>query len=290
MVEPHEWMTTFTPQSEWIENKGIFMPLAFYSGAIGSGLYLVSSYFHSLLGMFIGWLIVIILKGGFHFLDLSHPFRAFRIFARPQSSWISRGLIFVISFVVLVPLQLYVSRFFPDTTLEVILKVLAGASAFAICIYPGFTMNCINAIPMWNSAILPVLFLSSGLLGGAALALAIGMLGGDTNMPEALVGNKIFLITTIFFTVIYFWSGFYAGPVGKKSVENMTKGSLRLVFWVGMVLLGTIVPFLCLFFGHPGMSISEIIMLLGIAGEIILGLSLVYILLRIGTYSPIIDL
>ena len=50
-MKPYEWMTTYTPQREWIEDKGVFMPLAFYLGSLGGGLYLVSLYFDNLLSV-----------------------------------------------------------------------------------------------------------------------------------------------------------------------------------------------------------------------------------------------
>jgi len=50
-MKPYEWMVTYTPQTEWIEGRGLLLWLAFYTGGLGGGLYLVSSYYDSFPGM-----------------------------------------------------------------------------------------------------------------------------------------------------------------------------------------------------------------------------------------------
>ena len=44
-------MVKYTSQTEWIDRRGIFLWIAFYTGGLGGGLYLVSLYFNSLWGM-----------------------------------------------------------------------------------------------------------------------------------------------------------------------------------------------------------------------------------------------
>ena len=88
----HEWMVKGNRQTEWIENRGILLWLAFYTGGLGGGLYLVSLFFNNLWGMLIGWFIVAGLKGSFHFIYLGKPSRFWRLIMHPQTSWLSRGL------------------------------------------------------------------------------------------------------------------------------------------------------------------------------------------------------
>ena len=81
-----------------------------------------------------------------------------------KTSWISRGLIFVALFLLLglahIVLTRSASRFSP-------LLVAADAFAFLTLIYGGFAMNYVNGIALWNTALLPVLYVMSGLWGGA---------------------------------------------------------------------------------------------------------------------------
>ena len=74
-MEPHEWMSTYTPQTEWIEHRGILLWLAFFFIELGAGMFFVASFFNCLLAMLIGWLVCAILGGGFHLLFLGKPLR-----------------------------------------------------------------------------------------------------------------------------------------------------------------------------------------------------------------------
>lgn len=291
-MKPYEWMTTYTPQEEWIEKKGIFMPLAFYFGSLGGGLYLVSLYFNSLLGMLVAWLIVGVLKGGSHLVDLGQPFRSWRMVLRPQSSWISRGLILVILFLGLVALQLLISSFFPGTTWEAIFKVLAVLAALGTCAYPGFTLNYVNAIPLWNSAMLPLLFMACGLLGGFAILQIIGVFGGNVDLIGVEFGSLVFLFVTAVFIITYTWSASYSdsGPYGKTALKELLKGKVSPVFWLGVVLLGIVMPFAIALLGYKGMQIPKMVLFVGALGEIICGLSLTYAVLKSGGYRPLIPL
>src|SRR5512139_1553640 len=94
----HEWMLKGNRQTEWIEKRGILLWLAFYTGGLGGGLYLVSLFFNNIWGMLLGWIIVAVLKGTFHILFLGKPTRFWRMVIHPQTSWLSRGLLFVLSF------------------------------------------------------------------------------------------------------------------------------------------------------------------------------------------------
>jgi hypothetical protein len=67
-MEIYHWMINYTRQTEWIDRRGLILWIAFYTGGLGGGLYLVSLFFNSIWGMFIGWLIVAVLKGGAHLL------------------------------------------------------------------------------------------------------------------------------------------------------------------------------------------------------------------------------
>ena len=289
-MKPYEWMTTYTPQHEWIEKKGIFMPLAFYFGSLGGGLYLVSLYFNNLLGIVIAWLIIGALKGGAHLIDLGRPFRSWRIIVRPQSSWISRGLILVILFLGIVPVQLFFSFFSPGSGWETLFKVLAGLAALGACVYPGFTLNYVNAIQLWNSAMLPLLFIVSGFLGGFAVLLIVGLFGGTVDLPGIEFGSLIFLGVTVIFILIYTLSVSYTGPSGKVALQELLKGKASLAFWIGVVVLGIMLPFTILLPAYKGISVPEILLFLSALGEIICGSSLTYVILKTGGYSPLIPL
>ena len=47
-MKAYEWMTQNTPQTEWIERRGIFLWLAFFFIELGAGMFLVASFFNNM--------------------------------------------------------------------------------------------------------------------------------------------------------------------------------------------------------------------------------------------------
>ncbi|MFC1993917.1 DmsC/YnfH family molybdoenzyme membrane anchor subunit [Chloroflexota bacterium] len=289
--EKFEWMVKPTPQRAWIEGRGLFLWLAFFFG-IGAGLYLVSLYFDSLWGMFIGWLIVIFCKGGAHIAFLGRPLRAWRAWRKPGSSWIARGIIFVIFFFVTGAIQLALTYWQPDTVAEVVFKVLAGISAFMIAIYTGFALSYVRAVPFWNSSLLPVLFVQCAILGGGGLALAIGLTGDTKIIIEDLEwGIRGLLTSGAIMLLIYLWSIGYGASGSKQAVMTLLRGpkTFSLPFWVGLIFIGIVVPLIIAWYSAVN-EVATAWLFLGIACELVGGLSLRYSILRGGIYTTLIPI
>lgn len=287
-MKPYEWMVKYTPQTEWIERRGILMWLAEVFGGIGGGLYLVALYFDSLWGMFIGWLIVVLLKGGFHIAYLGKPLRFWRIVLKPQTSWIARGLIFVILFIGFGAIQMAFSYWLPGTAWELTFKVLAGITAFMVAIYTGFTMNYANGIPLWNSALLPVLFIICGILDGFGIIIAIGLTGGNVDIMAAEAGSRVLLVASALLIAIYLWSATYMGPTGKYSVMELVRGYVAPIMWGGVVLCGIVIPLAISVTGYFVGEVAGPLLIAAIICEMIGAFSLKYCLLKGGIYGPLI--
>ena len=150
----NEWMVKPTPQTEWIQGRGILLWLAFFFIELGAGIFFVATFFGNLWAMLIGWLVCGVIGGGVHILYLGHPFRFWRMLRKPGSSWISRGLIFVSLFLTLGLIQMAVVS---GGGSSLVLTVLVDIFAFLTIVYGGFAMNCVNGIPLWNTALLPIL-------------------------------------------------------------------------------------------------------------------------------------
>ena len=107
-IKPWDFMVKYTPQREWIEGHGIMVAFAMFFGGISGGLYLSSLYFHSLLGMFIAWLLAMA-AGVTDMAHLSKPMRFWRMMSKPGSSWISRGFILIWLFLGAAMIQLAIT-------------------------------------------------------------------------------------------------------------------------------------------------------------------------------------
>ncbi|MCR4394281.1 MAG: polysulfide reductase NrfD [Dehalococcoidales bacterium] len=286
----HEWMLKGNRQSEWIEKRGILLWLAFYCGGLGGGLYLVSLFFNNLWGMIAGWVIVAVLKGSFHFAFLGKPARFWRMVFHPQTSWLSRGLLFVLSFTGAAFIQIILSLTLPGSPLEILFKVVAGVFALAVATYTGFVLNKVKGVPFWNLPILPVLFVIGGILGGFGLTVGMGIFNAQINLHTAENWSRVFLIIDVLLISIYLALAARKDETGKKSVLYQLKGGLAVIFWSGVVLAGAILPFVITFYSYfagdaaPGLIITAVIC------EIAGGMLLRYCLLKSAIYSPLISL
>ena len=229
-----DWMVKGNQQTEWIEKRGILLWLAFYTGGLGGGLYLVSLFFNNMWGMLIGWIIVAVIKGGLHFMFLGKPARFWRLFMHPQTSWLSRGLFFVVLFAGFGALQLLLQYFVPDqTALIMTLKVLAGIFALCVATYTGFVLNNVKGVPFWNLSLLPVLFVACGILGGFGMTVAIGTFDHNVNMGAAEMGSRIMLALNVIIIVLYLLIEARREGTGKEigTAANQRQHFALLLVW-----------------------------------------------------------
>ena len=287
-MEIHEWMINYTRQTEWIDRRGIFLWIAFYAGGLGGGLYLVSLYFNSLWGMFISWLIIAVIKGGTHLIYLGKPLRFWRIITRPNTSWLARGFIFVMSFVSFGAIQLILSWQLPGSAAEIAFKILTGIMAFAVAIYTGFVLKNVKGVPFWNSALLPLLFILCGILGGFGLSVVIALNGGGIDLANAETGSRWLLAANALLIIIYLWRASLREAVGKQSVLEQIHGHSAPVFWAGVVLLGIVIPVAITIASLIAGEISSVLLIAGVVCEVIGGLALRYCVLKAGAYKPLV--
>jgi sulfite dehydrogenase (quinone) subunit SoeC len=287
---PYEFMVHYTPQTQWIEKGGVKLWLAFFFIELGAGMFFVASFFDNLPAMGAGWFLCAVLGGGFHLLYLGKPFRFWRMMFSSgwRTSWISRGLIFVTLFLVLAFIHMLLLQ---DGVRSTALIAAANIFAFLTIIYGGFAMNYVNGIPLWNTALLPVLYAVSGLLGGAEVTLGIALGSGAVGIgPAVEEWSRILLIGFLFLIPVYLVSVRYTSSTGQISVRYMLQGKWSALFWVGVAVLGMAIPLAAVIVtsatglqgGGTGFLYAAI--LSGLLGD----LAMRYLLLRCGIYSPLI--
>ena len=214
---PHEWMVKYTPQTEWIERRGILVWIAEVFTSLGAGLYLVSLFYSNWWGMLVAWLIIMFLKVPLHLLYFGKPLRFWRtlipITNAWKTSWFTRGINFTIYFGSIVFIQLIVTylaiNIFPGTAWgawDIVLRVLGGLFAFLVGIYSGFIMSYCRSVPFWNTALVPLILLFAGVADGFALMLAVGMADHTVNMMVVEAGSRILLTVNIILiaTIVFF--------------------------------------------------------------------------------------
>ncbi len=286
----YEWMVKPTQQTEWIERRGILLWLAFFFIELGAGIFFVATFFNnSLWAMLIGWLICGVLGGGTHILYLGHPFRFWRMVLKPGTSWISRGLIFVSLFLILGLIQMVLVL---DGGSSLVLMVLADIFAFLTIVYGGFAMNYINGIPLWNTALLPVLYVVSGIWGGAGVALGVALATGVVSTIGVSLEEwiRILLVAYIGLLIAYLISVRYTNPIGKISVRGIVSGRYWPLMWFVVVFLGLVFPTAVVVTSlNTGIeNMPAVVLYISIFCELVGDLTMRYLILKEGVYAPLI--
>ena len=278
-------MVKYTQQKNWIDGRGNFIAFAFFLGGISGGLFMAAAYFDSLLGMFIAWLLSLCM-GISYMIHLGQPLQSWRMFMKPGTSWISRGFIFIMLFISLTFITLILAKWFPDAkTAITAFKVLAGIFAFAQSIYTGFAISYVSAIKLWNSAILPVLFVVCGFSGGLAVLMGISLGGNQITAIENI--TRITLVAFAVILIVYLWNTTYSSNVARDAVARLMGGAIGVIFWIGVVVLGVIIPVTISVVTYFTGEASTGWLLTAIITEIIGGLSLRYVVLKGGMYVPL---
>jgi len=289
-ARPFEFMVKYTPQKEWIVGRGILFWLAFFFIELGAGAFFVSSFFNNVAGLVVGWLLCAVLGGGFHLIYLGRPFRFWRMLFSSgwKTSWISRGLFFVAMFLVLglvhIALVLFASPSIP-------LLVITDIFAFMVIIYGGFAMNYVNGITLWNTALIPILFVVAGIWGGAELLMASALASGATGLGIAVEEwSRILMIGFIVILVVYLVSVRYGPAAGKVAVRDIIVGRWAPLMWVVVVGFGIVLPLAVVSTGFfIGLeSTPAALIYAGIFGGLVGDLSMRYLILRCGYYHPVV--
>ncbi|MBU0970829.1 MAG: DMSO reductase [Proteobacteria bacterium] len=237
-LKPYEWMVKATPQQQWIDDKGLFLWLAFFFSEIGAGLYFVSLFYEYRAGIVLGWLITLILGGLIHVLYLGNPLRAWRMIMKPNTSELSRGIWIIGVFAVLGFLQMITSGGF-----NMVFNGIMGILCLLIISHGFATMNVIRALPAWSSTMVLPLSLISGIWVGSQLLQIMFVLGGSSALASAMeVWAEAFFFIYLLCIFLYVWGTFHSDETGKASIVTQLKGKLSKIFYIGVCGLGLVLP------------------------------------------------
>lgn len=301
---PHEWMVKPMQQTEWIERRGLLVWLSEVFSALGTGLYLVSIFVNNWWGAFIGFLIVMLLKLPLHLLYLGKPLRFWRTMppfsSAWKTSWIARGVVFTVLFSVFGLIQLITSYLLIYTDLligpalstvyglDIIVKIFAGIFVILTGIYCGFMMSYCKSVPFWNSGILPIVILNAGIADGLALVMGMGILTGGVDYHTIEYASRIVLGINALLIATYLLNSSYQSSTAHLSVIEMLRGRVALLFWLGIVLCGIIIPlvvsFLSIFTRNGSIPFLIGVIICHTAGAF----ALKYCILKVGIHKPIV--
>jgi len=107
-------------------------------------------------------------------------------------------------------------------------------------IYTGILLSAFNARPLWNTSVLGILFLTSGLSTGAAM---IMWMSKDSNERKIISRIDLLLIGIELILIIHLFMGLLAGPQVQVNAANLFLGGpFTIIFWLLVVCMGMILP------------------------------------------------
>lgn len=289
----HEWMVKPMQQTEWIEGEGLLVWLSEVFSSLGTGLYIVSIFVNSWWGALIGYLIVVGLKLPFHLAYLGKPTRFWRTlppFSNAwKTSWIARGVLFTGIFMVFGLIQLYTSYTAPGSAFDIFIRVIAGIFAVMTAIYCGFMMSYCKSVPFWNTGLLPIVIMNAGIADGLALLIGVGMFTGGVNFNGLEAASRILLVVNIVLIGSLIMNSFYQSDTAGFSARELMSGRVATSFWIGVVLLGIVVPLgISIETLFTGGTVSHTLMIGAVISHTIGAFALKFTILKVGIYEPIV--
>ena len=123
---------------------------------------------------------------------------------------------------------------------------LAGAvMALCVAVYTGALLGVCKTFPLWNNALLPILFLVSAVSAGAASVLLVAVIRHADEFNRVGVLKKFHfclpIVETLLVASLCFITAFNS-TAGFESVMSLVAGEWAVWFWVGLVLIGLVAP------------------------------------------------
>lgn len=134
---------------------------------------------------------------------------------------------------------------------RLLLLIVGSALAFATATYTGLLLAMVVSVPLWNTPVLPLLFVVSAGSTGMAAAVVTAVL---FPMEERkLLAEHFFYLNQVHSLMIavemvflfsYLFVVATSSIVGGQSIGILLSGGLALPFWIGVVLFGIVDPLL----------------------------------------------
>jgi formate-dependent nitrite reductase membrane component NrfD len=281
--------TYYRPQRQWVEGRGLLIVIAHFFTGIGAGAWVFSWIADYDAGFVAAYVLVAFLGGGSHLLFLGRWGRFWRMISRPQSSWVSRGLLGVAWFGLFG--GLYTALFaLPGSDRGVAGDILLGLSMAGVAViltYQGLVLAVSRAIPFWRNPLLPPLYAAYALRGGAAVLLLLAaIVGEDFDVHEVELVKLWVVVSSAVLVVMYLAVANRAGATARRSVHELVAGSFSPVFYGGVVLLGLAIPIIA---GSVGYATETSRVLLGVvaSSSLIGDFYVKFCVARAGIYVPI---
>lgn len=125
------------------------------------------------------------------------------------------------------------------------LDIVGVALALCVAVYTGALLGVCKTFPLWNNALLPILFFVSAMSTGIASVLLMGALKHPEEFNEIGALKRIHFCLPVIEVVLVASLLFITSSnsvAGFNSVSGLMSGDHAIMFWVGFVAIGLVAP------------------------------------------------
>ena len=126
------------------------------------------------------------------------------------------------------------------------LDITGTVLGLCVAVYTGCLLGVCQGFPLWNTALLPILFLVSAVSTGMALVLLIGVFVSPDEFNRVVVLKKFHfwlpVVELVLMAALLFITAANPSPAGWASVMALIAGNWAVTFWVLFVAVGLVIP------------------------------------------------
>ena len=126
------------------------------------------------------------------------------------------------------------------------LDITGMAMGLAVAVYTGCLLGVCQGYPLWNTALLPILFLVSAVSTGMASVLLVGVFVYPDEFNRVTVMKKFHfwlpVVELVLVAALLFVTSSNPSPAGWESVAALLMGPGALAFWLLLIVVGLVLP------------------------------------------------
>ncbi|MGC9148624.1 MAG: NrfD/PsrC family molybdoenzyme membrane anchor subunit [Sulfolobales archaeon] len=215
-------------------------------------------------------------------------------------SWMAIGIMLLVIQLILLLIIVYKHlighrikwlKWISDIASSNIYLLITAFFGFLVTIYSGFLISQASGIPLWNTPLIPILWIISASICAVALVEIISVLSGDLHDEKLLNTTKIGFSIDVFelFVVLSFiYVMLTVGTIGAAiGAEIMYRGELAALTWIGVIGLGIIYPLIIGLYTITTKRHDKALIISAALLALIGALILRYVILAAGVYEPL---
>jgi formate-dependent nitrite reductase membrane component NrfD len=219
-----------------------------------------------------GSLVLLGIGGLLLIADLSQPMRFLNVLNPAYLSFTSPlawGSLNIAAFGICSVLYILELRKGEDSARGKMLAMVTALLALGLPVYTGYDLSVHQSRPVWNTPIMPVLFVALAIASGSAVG---ALLTGGNEAAQKILREYMLWSTSAVGVILVSILGttHYGGTASELTFIIMTTGTMGLIFIGVGVLAGTAAPVAMLFLAHVrqqtgGLMIAALLILVGSA-------------------------